>query len=140
MISVQTIINAPIEIVWKLWTLPEHILKWNSPSLEWHTTLAENDLKINGQFKYAMQAKDQSAGFDFEGVYTNINVFSLIEYKLFDNRTGSILFEENSNGVKITETFEPNNEDSKDMQKQWCQAVIDNFKAYAELNETTINN
>ncbi|MBE8725584.1 SRPBCC domain-containing protein [Flavobacterium hungaricum] len=140
MISVQTIINAPIEIVWKLWTLPEHILKWNSPSLEWHTTLAENDLKNNGQFKYTMQTKDQSAGFDFEGVYTNINVFSLIEYKLFDNRTGSILFEENNNGVKITETFEPNNQDSKDMQKQWCQAVIDNFKAYAELNETTINN
>lgn len=134
MISVQTIINAPIAKVWELWTLPEHIVKWNSPCEDWQTTAAENDLKVNGKFKYSMQAKDESVGFDFEGIYTDVKVFSLIEYKLSDNRTGSIRFEDNNSFVKLTEIFEPNIQDSVDMQKEWCQAVIDKFKAYAERN------
>ena len=132
MISVQSIIDAPIEKVWDLWTLPKHIVKWNYPSEEWQTIAAENDLKINGKFKYIMQTKDKSAAFDFEGIYTDVKVLSKIEYKLFDNRTGSIHFEENDNIVKITEIFEPNTNDSKSMQEQWCQAVIDNFKTYVE--------
>lgn len=135
MISVQTIINAPIAKVWELWTLPKHIVKWNYPSEDWQTTAAENDLKINGKFKYSMQAKDESVAFDFEGMYTDVKVFSLIEYKLFDNRTGTIRFEENNSSVKLTELFEPNSQDSEDMQKEWCQAVIDNFKSYVELNK-----
>ncbi|MFD1603926.1 SRPBCC domain-containing protein [Flavobacterium artemisiae] len=135
MISVQTIINAPIAKVWELWTLPKHIVKWNYPSEDWQTTDAENDLKINGKFKYSMQTKDKSAGFDFEGIYTDVKAFSLIEYKLFDNRTGTIRFEENNDAVKLTEIFEPNVEDSEDMQRGWCQAVIDHFKTYAETNQ-----
>jgi len=134
MISVQTIINASIEKVWELWTLPQHIIKWNYPSQEWHTTFAENNLSINGKFKYTMQAKDQSTGFDFEGIYTNLKDFSLIEYQLFDNRKGSIHFEENNGLVTISEIFEPNIHDSENMQIEWCQAVIDNFKKYAELH------
>lgn len=135
MISVQTIINAPIAKVWELWTLPEHIVKWNYPSEDWQTTDAENDLKINGKFKYSMKTKDKSIGFDFEGIYTDVKVFSLIEYKLFDNRTGTIHFKDNNNSVKLTEVFEPNIQDSEDMQKEWCQAVIHNFKSYVELNK-----
>lgn len=134
MIAVETIINAPIAKVWELWTLPEHIVKWNFPCEDWQTIEAVNDLKIDGKFKYTMQAKDKSAGFDFEGIYTDVKVFSLIKYKLFDKRTGSIRFEENNGSVKLTEIFEPNIQDSVDMQKEWCQAVIDNFKIYAERN------
>lgn len=134
MISVQTIINASIEKVWELWTLPKHIIKWNYPSQEWHTTFAENNLSINGKFKYTMQAKDQSTGFDFEGIYTDLKVFSLIEYMLLDHRKGSICFEENNGLVTISEIFDPNIHDPENMQKEWCQAVIDNFKKYAELH------
>ena len=31
-ITVATTIAAPIENVWKLWTEPEHIKKWNNAS------------------------------------------------------------------------------------------------------------
>lgn len=134
MISVETIIKAPLEKVWQLWVLPEDIVKWNHPSEDWETSFAENNLKSGGTFKYTMKAKDESAAFDFEGIYTDVKMFELIEYKLFDNRTGSIRFDENENGVKITEIFEPNIQDSESMQKQWCQAVIDNFKHYVEAN------
>ncbi|MEZ0130760.1 SRPBCC domain-containing protein [Flavobacterium sp. LBUM151] len=51
MIKVQNTINAPIEKVWKLWTLPEHIKNWNNASADWHTPYVENDLKAGGKFK-----------------------------------------------------------------------------------------
>ncbi|PWB26501.1 SRPBCC domain-containing protein [Flavobacterium sp. HTF] len=132
MISVQTKINTSIEKVWELWTLPEHIVKWNTPGEDWQTSHAKNDLRIDGKFKFTMMSKDQSSGFDFEGIYTKVQKNQLIEYKLEDNRTARIHFEENGNVVILTEAFEPQKQDSESMQKEWCQAVIDNFKRYAE--------
>ncbi|KRD08374.1 polyketide cyclase [Flavobacterium sp. Root901] len=132
MITVQTTINASIDKIWDLWTFPEHIQNWNYAFEEWYTPHAENDLKVNGKFKYEMAAKDKSAGFNFEGKYTKIEKHQLIEYKLLDNRTGSIHFEDQGDKVKIIEVFEPAKQDSESMQKEWCQNVIDNFKKYVE--------
>ncbi|GGE97518.1 SRPBCC domain-containing protein [Flavobacterium limi] len=134
MITAQNLIDAPLEKVWQFWTLPEHIVKWNSPSPDWHTPVADNDLKVGGKFKYVMKAKDGSEEFDFEGLYTNLKSLSLIEYKLFDDRAGSVYFDEIDGKVKITEIFEPEKQISESMQRQWCQAVIDNFKAYVEAS------
>ncbi|WP_264552245.1 SRPBCC domain-containing protein [Flavobacterium sp. N2038] len=132
MITVQNTINAAVEKVWELWITPKHIQNWNYAFDTWHTPFAENDLKVDGKFRYEMAAKDNSAGFDFEGVYTKVEKFSLIEYKLLDNRTGSVYFEIDGDQVKITEVFEPNATDVVSMQQMWCQAVIDNFKKYVE--------
>ncbi|MDW8852324.1 SRPBCC domain-containing protein [Flavobacterium sp. MMLR14_040] len=132
MIQVQNTINAPIEKVWDLWTLPEHIMNWNNASAHWHTPYVENDLKAGGKFKFTMALKDGSDGFDFEGVYTNVQKFSVIEYKLFDNRTANVHFENNGDHVKLTETFEPTTEDSAAMEEQFCTAIIQNFKKYVE--------
>src|SRR4051812_41461736 len=132
MIKVQNIIHAPIEKVWKLWTLPEHIKNWNNASADWHTPYVENDLKAGGKFKFAMVLKDGREGFDFEGVYTNIEKFSLIEYQLFDNRTANVRFENEGNKVKLTESFEPTGKDSAHMEEQFCTAIIENFKHYVE--------
>lgn len=136
MITVQNIVNAPIDKVWEIWTTPKHIQKWNIPSADWHNPYAENDLKVGGKFKFVMAAKNGS-GFDFEGIYTKLEKFSLIEYRLYDNRTASVRFEIIDDKVKIAETFEPQKEDSESMQKEWCQAVIDNFKKYVEANANT---
>lgn len=132
MISVQTIISAPIEKVWELWTLPEHIKNWNNASPDWHTPYVENDLKVGSKFKFTMALKDGSEGFDFEGIYTNIENFSLIEYKLLDNRTANVRFETEGTEVKLTETFEPTTKNSADMEKQFCTSIIQNFKEYVE--------
>ncbi|MFB9078806.1 SRPBCC domain-containing protein [Flavobacterium procerum] len=135
MITVKTFIDVPKEKAWEFWTLPEHIVKWNHPSEDWHTVAVENDLRIGGKFKYVMKTKDESQGFDFEGVYTDVKIFSLIEYKLSDNRTGSIHFNENNDSVMLIEMFEPEGAIPENIQRQWCQAVIDNFKSYVEADE-----
>lgn len=132
MIKVQNIINAPIEKVWELWTLPEHIKNWNNASEDWHTPYVENDLKIGSTFKFTMALKDGSEDFDFEGIYTNIDKFSLIEYKLLDNRKANVRFESEGNKVKLTESFEPTSTESATMEEQFCTAIIQNFKQYAE--------
>lgn len=132
MIAVQTIIKASIDKVWKFWISPEHIKKWNTPSEEWYTSHAENNLKVDGKFKFVMSSKDQKSSFDFEGIYTEVEKNQSVAYKLEDNRTASVRFEDLGNAVKITETFEPQKQDSESMQREWCQAVIDNFKTYTE--------
>jgi hypothetical protein len=41
-------------------------------------------------------------------------------------------FEETPEGVKIVESFEPENENSEEMQRSGWQAILDNFKKYVE--------
>ena len=64
-LTIQTVINAPADKVWRMYTMPEHILQWNHASDDWHTQRAENDLKPEGKFLYRMEAKVGSSGFDF---------------------------------------------------------------------------
>lgn len=134
MITVQTSVNASIEKVWEFWTTPKHIKKWNNPTDDWHTPYVENNVEVGGKFKYTMATKDGSISFDYEGIYTKVDKFLVIEYQLVDNRTGIVQFESQDDKVEITETFEPDAANSKNDQKQFCQGVIDNFKKYAETN------
>ncbi|TDE47106.1 polyketide cyclase [Flavobacterium rhamnosiphilum] len=132
MITVQSTINASIEKVWELWTAPEHVMKWNNASEDWHTPFAENDLKIGGKFKYTMASKDGKMRFDFEGIYTNVVDSSLIEYEMADGRKVKIVFESQENGVVLTEQFDPETENTEALQQQGWQAILDNFKKYVE--------
>jgi uncharacterized protein YndB with AHSA1/START domain len=134
MITVQNTINAPINKVWKFWTLPEHITKWSFASPDWHTPYADNDLKEGGKFKSTMAAKDGSMSFDFEGEYTLVKENQAIEYVMSDGKKVEITFNETSNGVEIRESFDPETENPEEMQRGGWQAILDNFKKYVENN------
>ena len=133
-ITVQCVVKAPTEKVWEVWTKPEHIVRWAFASDDWEAPAAENNLRTGGRFKTAMAAKDKSMGFDFTGVYTNVKEHELIEYDIDDGRHVKVEFTELPEGVKITETFEPENENPEKMQRSGWQAILDNFKRYAEAN------
>lgn len=132
MITVQSTINASIDQVWEKWTTPEHIMKWNNASDDWHTPFAENDLKVGGKFKYTMASKDGTMQFDFEGVYTKVENLSLIEYQLADGRKVILVFEKEADIVKIIESFDPETENTEELQKNGWQAILDNFKKHVE--------
>ncbi|GAA0892908.1 SRPBCC family protein [Fulvivirga kasyanovii] len=131
-ITVKAIVNAPIEKVWKLWTTPEDIIQWNSASDDWHTPSATNDLRVGGRFTSRMEAKDGSMGFDFGGVYDEVKTNAKIRYTMDDDRKVSILFKEENGKTRVTETFEAEGENSVEMQRDGWQAILDNFKKYAE--------
>jgi len=119
--------------VWEHWTDPKHIKAWAFASNDWEAPSAENDLRAGGVFKTRMQAKDGSAGFDFGGTYTSVKEYELIEYD-FGDRHAKVVFEETSDGVKVTEIFDPEKENPEEMQRKGWQAILDNFKQYVENN------
>ncbi|MDI1307773.1 MAG: SRPBCC family protein [bacterium] len=132
LITVETVINAPIETVWDKWTNPDDIVKWNNASDDWQTTRAENDLKVGGKFVSRMEAKDGSMGFDFSGTYDNIKQNELIEYTADDNRKVTVHFSNAADKTKVIEIFEAENENPIAMQQSGWQSILDNFKEYTE--------
>ena len=132
LITVETVINAPINSVWKKWTNPDDIVKWNNASDDWHTTRAENDLKVGGKFLSRMEAKDGSVGFDFSGTYNTVKPNEIIEYTADDNRKVQVHFFDGDDKTTIIEVFEAENENPIEMQKLGWQSILNNFKKYTE--------
>jgi uncharacterized protein YndB with AHSA1/START domain len=133
-ITIEATVNAPVEKVWKLWTSPEHIVKWNTASEDWHTTKAENDLRAGGKFLSRMEAKDGSFGFDFGGVYDEVKTNEVIAYTMGDGRKAKVTFSIQGNGTKVVTIFEAEDQNPIEMQKGGWQAILNNFKKYAEAN------
>ena len=132
-ITVQAIINAPIAIVWKKWTTPEDIVRWNNAAVNWQTTWAKNDLRAGGKFTSRMEPKDGGAGFDFEGIYDIVNVNEFIAYHLDDGRRVEVAFSSDRDSeTNVVENFEAESENTTDVQRAGWQAILDNFKKYVE--------
>lgn len=124
--------RAPIEEVWTAFTDPEAIKVWNAASDDWHTTKAENDLRAGGTFFSRMEAKDGSAGFDFTGTYDEVIPHERIAYTMEDGRTVDVTFVSGQDGVHLIETFDPETENTPEMQRAGWQAILENFKKYTE--------
>ena len=133
-ITVQISVQAPIDLVWKLWTSPENIVNWYNASEDWHSPRAENDLRIGGKFMTRMEAKDGRFGFDFEGIYETVKTNELIEYVLADERRIRIVFTGSDNETQITETFDAEEINPIELQQGGWQAILNNFKKYVEEN------
>ncbi|MEO6550254.1 MAG: SRPBCC family protein [Ferruginibacter sp.] len=133
-ISIETIVQAPVEKVWESWTKPEHITKWNNASDDWHTPKVDNDLREGGSFSARMEAKDGSMGFDFGGIYDAVRTNEYIEYTLADERKVKIKFTPQGESTKVEESFDAESTHSVEMQQTGWQSILDNFKKYTEGN------
>jgi uncharacterized protein YndB with AHSA1/START domain len=131
-VTVETTVQIPVERVWKYWTEPKHITKWNHASDDWHTPFAENDLRVGGKFLSRMEARDGSFGFDFSGVYDEVRLNEGISYTIDDGRKVNITFISQENETKIIEAFDAENMNPIEMQEKGWQAILDNFKKYTE--------
>ncbi len=131
-IAIETEVNAPIEIVWGAWVTPADIVKWNYAIDEWCCPKAEINLVDGGKFDYRMEAKDGSMGFNFEGVFTKVVPKESIHYELGDNRLVMVDFQETATGVRVVETFEAEDANSAEQQRQGWQSILNNFKRHAE--------
>ena len=133
-VTVQAVIQAPVEKVWTYWTEPEHITKWNQASDDWHSPWSENDLRPGGKFVTRMEAKDGSAGFDFFGTYDVVKPHEEIKYTLGDGRKVEIAFIAQGNETKVVETFDAEVTHPVEYQRAGWQAIMDNFKKYTEAS------
>lgn len=133
-ITVKAVIDAPVQKVWEFYTQPKHITQWNNASEDWHTPHAENDLRAGGKFLSRMESKDGKEGFDFAGIYDEILTNSLIKYTMGDGRKVTVTMDEEGNQTKIEVSFDPENENSRELQQAGWQSILDNFKKYVEKN------
>lgn len=132
-IIIRATVLADKQKVWNYYTQPEHITKWNFADPGWHCPTATNDMKVGGRYVARMEAKDGSFGFDFDAVYTEINQGESFTYE-FGGRFATVEFIETNGQTEVIVTFDPETENSIDLQRQGWQAILDNFKKYTETN------
>ncbi|MCX7261835.1 MAG: SRPBCC family protein [Burkholderiales bacterium] len=133
-ITIEILVRAPIDKVWRAYTSPEDIIQWNAASDDWHTTSSSVELRVGGTFSSRMEAKDGSFGFDFAGTYTKIIPNELIEYA-FGDRTASVQFMQTSDGVKLRITFIAETEHSVEEQEQGWQSILNKFASHVEAKK-----
>lgn len=130
-ISVERLVKAPIEAVWRAWTTPADITCWNAASPDWHTPRATVDLRVGGQFSSRMEARDGSMGFDFTGTYTAVEPLRLIESRMGD-RMLRVEFTPGPEGTTVRETFDAEPTHSIEQQREGWQAILDSFARHVE--------
>ena len=133
-ITVATTVAAPVDRVWRAYTTPDAITRWNAASDDWHTTEAVVDLRPGGAFSSRMEAKDGSAGFDFAGTYTEVVEHERIAYA-FGDRVAEVVFRAVPAGTSVRVTFDAEPTHAVEQQRQGWQAILDNFRRYVEGGE-----
>lgn len=123
-------IHSDIDTVWDAYINPEHIKNWNSASPDWHCPEASSDFRVGGEFHSTMAARDGSMSFDFWGTYTEIVPHELICYTMGDGRKAEVEFQSDEHCVNVLVEFEPEGENSVELQQQGWQAILDNFADY----------
>ena len=131
-VTVSVTVRAPLQQVWDLFTEPLHIIHWNHASDDWQTSYAESDLRPGGAFLSRMEARDGSEGFDFTGRYSEIIPGKSIASTLDDGRNVHVSFLEKGLYTMVTESFETEDQNSAELQRNGWQAILDNFKKYVE--------
>ena len=132
-ITVRATIAADKQKVWDYYTQPEHITQWNFADPSWHCPSASNQLTVGGRYIARMEAKDGSFGFDFDAVYTDIDVGNRFTYE-FGGRLATVTFQEADGHTVVLVTFDPETENAIELQRTGWQAILNNFAAYTEGN------
>ena len=132
-ILVEAKIEADINKVWEFYTSPSHIINWNFADPSWHCPSASNDLKVGGKYVARMEAKDGSFGFDFEAIYSEVLPFDSFTYE-FGGRVAKVEFQKIGDLTQVKIIFDPETENSVELQQAGWQAILNNFKNYVESN------
>lgn len=133
-ITIEAVILSDIKKVWVYYTEPEHITQWNFADPSWQCPSAENDLRVGGKYTARMEARDGSAGFDFEAVYDEIIEHNKIAFTMTDGRQAVITFEQIDDSIKVVIIFDAESTYPVEFQKHGWQSILNNFKNYVETN------
>lgn len=131
-IRVEVLVKASLEEAWDAFVDPKAVRAWNFASPDWCCPKATNDLRLGGVFSYRMESRDGSMGFDFWGTYTEITPGQSLAYTLGDGRKVVLDFSQVEGKTKLVETFEPESENPEELQRTGWQAILNNYKEYAE--------
>ena len=94
-ISTSRLFNAPIELVWEMWTNPEHIKNWWGPN-GFTNTIHKMDFKEEGEWNLTMHGPD-GTNYPNRSIYKEIIPFKKIVSEHFNPHfITTVLFESKS--------------------------------------------
>ncbi len=108
-ITLTRVFDAPVDLVWRCWTDPEHIEKWSAPR-GFTITTSEGDLREGGGWRCCMMAPDGTALW-LGGVYREIVPLErLVMTHAWDDASGkpghatvvTLTFEDLGNRTRVT--------------------------------------
>jgi len=122
---VTRLIDAPVELVWRAWTEPEHVMRWWGPK-DYTSPSCQIDFREGGKYLFCMRAPEYQGGKDYYsgGVYTKIVPMQYLEFTQY-------LTDERGNHVKPAQVGMP-----EDFPDEVRTVII--FKAVGSKTEITI--
>jgi uncharacterized protein YndB with AHSA1/START domain len=129
-ITVEALVPVPVDRAWAAFTTPADITQWNFASDDWCCPSAEVDLRVGGTYKARMEARDGSFGFDFEGLYEEVEPGRALTLALGDGRKARTTFAPSGDGTRVTTVFDAETQHSIAMQRDGWQAILDNFASH----------
>ena len=119
-IRISRLLNAPIELVWEVWTKPEHIKNWWGPN-GFTNSITKMELEAGGEWNLVMHGPD---GTDYKNksvfreiikhkkiVYEHVSSPKFIATIEFESRGNStfinwhMLFETREQFIQVVKTF-----------------------------------
>ena len=95
-LTLKRTFDAPLKLVWKAWTQPEHVINWWGPK-GMKIEVVEHDFRVGGKWKYVMPMPDGNE-FISDGEYLEI-----VEFKKIITTAN---FKPMTEGVEIQALFE----------------------------------
>jgi hypothetical protein len=87
---------------------------------------------FSGTYRVRMEAKDGSFGFDLEATYDRIEPGKSFSYTMADGRLVHLVLHDDGNATEVTITFEAENQNLVELQRDGWQAILNNYKKYTE--------
>jgi uncharacterized protein YndB with AHSA1/START domain len=76
---ITRVLNAPIDLVWEVWTKPEHIAKWWGPN-GFTNTIITMDMKPGGEWNLVMHGPD-GTDYDNQSIFKEVVLHKKIVYQ-----------------------------------------------------------
>ncbi|MFN3371380.1 MAG: SRPBCC domain-containing protein [Sphingomonadaceae bacterium] len=118
------------DVAWAAFTSPEAIMQWNQASPDWHCPSATVDLRVGGQHVARMEARDGSFGFDYQGIYEEVDEPRAVTLRLGDGRRARTIFVPEAGGTRVMTIFDPEATNPRELQRHGWQAILDSYAAY----------
>lgn len=132
MIQISATVAANLTDTWNAWNSVSNIKDWAFASDDWAAEGIENDVKVGGVFRARNFAKDGSMEFVMEYTYDEVVPQELLVYTMTDGRKVRVEFSEVDGKTQINQSFDPESENSEEIQRAGWQAYLDNFKKFVE--------
>jgi uncharacterized protein YndB with AHSA1/START domain len=97
-------LNAPVELVWKVWTMPEHIANWWGPE-GFTNTIHTMDVTKGGEWRLTMHGADGKS-FPNKSIFLEIVLHEKIVFQHFNpDYIATIVFTPEENGTLMEWTM-----------------------------------